>query len=73
MIAVAVFVTAYVLIASERIPKVTTALAGAGIILALGIASADDAFFSAETGVDWDVIFLLLGMMFIVSVLRRTG
>ena len=73
ILAVAVFVAAYVLIASERISKVTTALAGAGIIMALGIASADDAFFSTETGVDWDVIFLLLGMMIIVSVLRRTG
>ena len=73
ILAVAVFVAAYVLIASERISKVTTALAGAGVIMALGIASADDAFFSKETGVDWDVIFLLLGMMIIVSVLRRTG
>ena len=73
VIAVAVFAVAYILIASERIPKVTTALAGAGIILALGIASAEDAFFSPETGVDWDVIFLLLGMMIIVSILRRTG
>ena len=73
ILAVAVFVAAYILIASERIPKVTTALAGAGIILALGVASAEDAFFSPETGIDWDVIFLLLGMMIIVSVLRRTG
>ena len=73
VLAVAVFAVAYVLIASERIPKVTTALAGAGIILALGISSAEDAFFSPETGVDWDVIFLLLGMMIIVSILRRTG
>ena len=73
VLAVAVFVAAYILIASERIPKVTTALAGAGIVLALGVSSAEDAFFSPETGIDWDVIFLLLGMMIIVSVLRRTG
>ena len=33
----------------------------------------DDVFFSRETGIDWDVIFLLLGMMIIVSVLRQTG
>ena len=73
ILAVAVFVAAYILIASERIPKVTTALAGAGIVLAIGVTSAEDAFFSPETGIDWDVIFLLLGMMIIVSVLRRTG
>ena len=73
ILAAAVFVVAYALIASERISKVTTALAGAGIVMALGISSDDDAFFYKETGVDWDVIFLLLGMMIIVSVLRRTG
>jgi Na+/H+ antiporter NhaD/arsenite permease-like protein len=73
ILAVTVFVAAYILIASERIPKLTTALAGAGIILAIGVSSAEDAFFSPETGIDWDVIFLLLGMMIIVAVLRRTG
>ena len=31
------------------------------------------AFFSEETGVDWNVIFLLFGMMVIVSIVRRTG
>ena len=33
----------------------------------------DDVFFSHDTGIDWDVIFLLLGMMIIVGVLRQTG
>ena len=73
VIAVLVFVTAYILIATERVPKMLTALAGAGVILGLGVASAEEAFYSHETGVDWDVIFLLLGMMIIVGVLRRTG
>ena len=73
VIAVLVFVAAYILIATERVPKMVTALAGAGVILGLGIASAEEAFYSHETGVDWDVIFLLLGMMIIVGVLRRTG
>ena len=73
VIAVVVFVVAYLLIATERVPKTVTALAGAGVILGLGVSSTDDAFYSPETGVDWDVIFLLLGMMIIVGVLRRTG
>jgi Na+/H+ antiporter NhaD/arsenite permease-like protein len=73
ILAVAVFVVAYILIATERIPKVTTALTGAGIVLGIGVLSAEDAFFSSETGIDWDVIFLLFGMMIIVAVLRRTG
>ena len=71
--AIAVFVAAYVLIATERFPKVVTALTGAGILLALGVMSAEEAFYSHETGVDWNVVFLLLGMMIIVSVLRKTG
>ena len=38
-----------------------------------GVVGADDAFFSQETGIDWNVIFLLFGMMIIVGVLRQTG
>jgi Na+/H+ antiporter NhaD/arsenite permease-like protein len=72
-VAVAVFVVAYVFIAVERVPKMAVALAGAGLVLGLGVVGSDDAFYSRETGVDWDVIFLLLGMMIIVGVLRRTG
>ena len=73
VIAVGVFVVAYVLIATDRIPKVVTALAGAGVLLALGVVTANDVFYSGETGIDWNVIFLLLGMMIIVGVLRQTG
>jgi Na+/H+ antiporter NhaD/arsenite permease-like protein len=72
-IAVTVFVVAYVLIATERVHKTTAALAGAGVVLALGVVGSEQAFYSNETGIDWDVVFLLLGMMIIVGVLRRTG
>ena len=72
-IAVAVFVAAYVFIATEWVHKTLAALAGAGIVVALGIVGSEQVFYSQETGIDWDVIFLLLGMMIIVSVLRRTG
>jgi Na+/H+ antiporter NhaD/arsenite permease-like protein len=72
-VAVAVFVTAYVLIATERVHKTVAALAGAGLVLGLGVVSSDEAFYSHDTGIDWDVIFLLLGMMVIVGILRRTG
>ena len=73
VVAVVTFVVAYILIATERVPKLVTALAGAGVILAFGVASSEDAFYSHDTGVDWDVIFLLLGMMIIVGILRQTG
>jgi len=70
---VAVFVGAYVLIATERIHRVSAALGGAALMVVIGVVDAEVAFFSEETGVDWNVIFLLLGMMVIVSVLKQTG
>lgn len=73
VIAVAVFVVAYALIASDRVNKTFVALAGAAVVVVLPIIHSDDVFYSRETGIDWDVIFLLLGMMIIVSVLRQTG
>lgn len=73
VVAVAVFVLAYALIASDRVNKTLAALAGAAIMAMLPTITSDDVFYSHKTGIDWDVIFLLFGMMIIVSVLRQTG
>ncbi len=73
VLVVVVFVAAYVLIATERIHRVAAALGGAAGMVLLGVVDARVAFFSERTGVDWNVIFLLLGMMVIVGVLRQTG
>ncbi|TDU87905.1 putative tyrosine transporter P-protein [Kribbella voronezhensis] len=73
VIAVVVFVAAYVLIATEWTHKLLAALGGAAVLLAVGVTDSEHAFYSQETGVDWNVVFLLLGMMIIVGVLRRTG
>jgi len=72
-IAVTVFVIAYAFIAADRVNKTLVALTGAAAVVILPVISSDDIFYSRETGIDWDVIFLLLGMMIIVSVLRQTG
>ena len=71
--AIVVFSIVYVLIASEKVNRVAAALAGAGVILAVGTVTTEDAFYSTETGIDWNVIFLLFGMMVIVGVLKLTG
>jgi Na+/H+ antiporter NhaD/arsenite permease-like protein len=71
--AVAVFVAAYVLIATERVHRVAAALGGAAVMLLIGATDAEHAFFSEEAGIDWNVIFLLVGMMLIVAVIKRTG
>jgi Na+/H+ antiporter NhaD/arsenite permease-like protein len=73
LIAVAAFVAAYALIATERVNRVVAALAGAGLVVAFGVVGSEDAFYSPETGIDWDVIFLLFGMMVIVGVVKQTG
>jgi Na+/H+ antiporter NhaD/arsenite permease-like protein len=72
-LAVAIFVIAYGFIATEKIHRVAAALGGAALMLALGLTDAEHAFFSEHAGIDWNVIFLLLGMMLVVSVLKRTG
>lgn len=73
LLAVAVFVIAYGFIAADRVNKTLVALTGAAAVVILPVISSDDIFYSRRTGIDWDVIFLLLGMMIIVSVLRQTG
>nr|WP_246461903.1 ArsB/NhaD family transporter [Nocardia transvalensis] len=73
MVAVLVFAAAYVLIATERIHKTKAALGGAALVLGVGVVGSSDIFFSHDTGIDWNVVFLLFGMMIIVGVLRQTG
>jgi Na+/H+ antiporter NhaD/arsenite permease-like protein len=73
ILAIGVFVGAYVLIASERVHRVAAALGGAALMVVIGATDAEAAFFAEETAVDWNVIFLLLGMMIIVSVIKQTG
>ena len=72
-LAVAVFAGAYALIATEKIHRVAAALGGAVLMLLIGATDAEHAFFDEHAGIDWNVVFLLLGMMLIVAVLKRTG
>jgi Na+/H+ antiporter NhaD/arsenite permease-like protein len=71
--AVTVFVVAYVLIATERFNNTLVALAGATAMFFLPVINSDEVFYARDTGVNWDVLFLLLGMMIIVSMVRQTG
>ncbi len=72
-LAVIVFAAVYILIATEWVHRVAAALGGAAIMLVIGANDAQHAFFSEQAGIDWNVLFLLLGMMLIVAVLQRTG
>jgi len=68
-----IFIASYALIATEKVHRVAAALGGVAGMTLLGLVKADSAFFSHTTGVDWNVVFLLFGMMVIVSILRHTG
>jgi Na+/H+ antiporter NhaD/arsenite permease-like protein len=72
-LALVIFVAIYVLIATERFNRVVVALVGAALMVVIGAARGHDIFFSQDTGIDWNVIFLLFGMMVIVGILRQTG
>lgn len=71
--ATTVFVVCYALITTDRFNKTKIALIGATLMFFLPLISSEDIFYSRSTGVNWDVLFLLLGMMIIVSVVRQTG
>ncbi len=73
ILALIVFAGAYVLIATEWVPRMTVALVGAGLMIVIGATDDHGVFFSEKTGVDWNVIFLLLGMMIIVGILQQSG
>lgn len=78
-VSAAILLIAYVFIALEKIPKVTIALIGAAITILLGLVSqtklvdgALDAHYFINF-VDFNVIFLLVSMMIIVSIATRSG
>jgi Na+/H+ antiporter NhaD/arsenite permease-like protein len=61
----------YLAIASERVNRTAAALAGAVAMIAVKLDDFDQA--AAFSSIDFNVIFLLAGMMIQVSVLSRTG
>jgi Na+/H+ antiporter NhaD/arsenite permease-like protein len=71
-LALAVFATAYVVIVTEKFNRTLVALLGAAAMVAIGSVRGHEIFFSEETGIDWNVIFLLF-VMVIVGVLRQSG
>ena len=79
VISASILILAYIFIAAEKIPKVTIALLGAGITIILGLLSQTkmlDGVINPNyfiNFVDFNVIFLLVSMMIIVSITTRSG
>lgn len=72
-LALAIFFVAFFFIATERANKVKVVLIAAAAMAATGIVPGAKVFYSEHEGIDWNVIFLLLGMMIIVGVIKQTG
>ena len=79
LISAGILILAYIFIALEKVPKVTIALLGAGITILLGLVSQTKVLDSVLNPtyfvqyVDFNVIFLLVSMMIIVSITTRSG
>lgn len=65
----AIFGVTYLLIATERLHRTLAALLGGVAVILLHVISQEEAFHA----IDFNVIFLLMGMMIIVGVLKQTG
>lgn len=74
-----ILILAYIFIATEKISKVTVALSGACAAIFLGLVSQDkfsNGSFNLEyyvNYIDFNVIFLLISMMIIVSIAAKSG
>lgn len=68
-----IFGISYLAIITERIHKTIVALCGGALMISVGVLTQEEAFYSHEFGIDYNVIFLLIGMMVIVNITGRTG
>ncbi len=68
-----IFLLSYAVIVSEKVHKTKVALIGATLMLVLKILEQHEAFHSEEFGIDYNVIFLLIGMMIIIGIMKNTG
>jgi Na+/H+ antiporter NhaD/arsenite permease-like protein len=69
VIGLVVFVATYATIATERVHKTIAAMAGGVAMILLGVVSQERAF----EEIDFNVIFLLAGMMILAGIIRKTG
>ncbi len=66
---ITIFILAYAAIATDRIPKSAIALGGGALMILIGILNQEQAFHH----VDLNVILLLVGMMILAGIVRKTG
>ena len=65
----ALLIVTYAAIMSEKLNRAIVALLGAGLMIALGLLTQEQ----AVDGIDFNTLALLTGMMLIVAITRRCG
>ena len=68
-IATTIFLVTYAVIISERLDRAVVALTGGALMLAFGVIDQEQ----ATEAIDFNTLALLIGMMIIINVMRRTG
>ena len=63
------FVVTYAVIISEKVNRAIISLLGAGLMIMLGVLNQE----TAISGIDFNTLGLLIGMMVIVAITRRSG
>lgn len=69
ILALIIFVLTYALIMSEKVHRAIAALLGGMILIIAGVLSQEKAI----AHIDWNTLGLLIGMMIVVGITRRTG
>ncbi len=69
ILAVTIFVAAYIVIVTEKLDRVATALTGASLLVVLGVLDQHQAL----EGIDFNTLGLLAGMMLLVTVAKDSG
>ena len=69
IVAILVFILVYIVLTFELVNKAVAALAGVAVLVISGFVNDHD----AVQMIDFETIMLLMGMMIIVSILRRSG
>lgn len=69
IVSTAVLCIAYIFIISEKLNRAVIALIGAGLMVILGVLNQE----LAVEGIDFNTIFLLIGMMVIVGIMKDSG
>src|ERR1051325_2072226 len=68
-VATILLLVTYAVIMSERLNRAIVALVGAVLMVLVGVMDQEEAI----KGIDWNTIALLVGMMIIVSISRKSG